>query len=91
MSRITTVFTQAHRFRTVVSARGNTVDVTPGRRSIAVMLVTTGLTGKPGTTGEAQISTDAGNQLTQGSDQRLFVHRAEAVADPLAYYILASN
>lgn len=41
--------------------------------------------------GEAHISSDAENQLTQGSDSKLFVPRAQAVADPLAYYILASN
>lgn len=56
---------------------------------ITLTRVTTGLTGAPGSSGQAQISADADNQLTQGSDQRLYVPHAQAVADPLAYYILA--
>lgn len=49
--------------------------VTLGRidRPVALSLVNTGLTGAPGSSGQAQISADAGNALTQGSDQRLFV------------------
>lgn len=43
----------------------------------------------PSGSGAAQISTDADNQLTLGTDQGLFVPRAQAAADPLAYYILA--
>jgi len=56
---------------------------------ITLTRVTTGLTGAPGSSGAAQISADADNQLTQGSDQRLYVPRAQAAADPIAYYILA--
>ena len=37
------------------------------------MKMTQGLRGAPGSSGEAQISNDAGNQLTQGSDQKLLV------------------
>ena len=79
MQRLTTVFTQAPRFRTVITARGRSTEVTPDQRSIAVMLVTTGLTGAPGSQGIAQISEDAGNALQVGSDNRLFV---PAVAGP---------
>ena len=42
-------------------------------RPIALTRVTTGLTGAPGATGAAEISADAGNQLTRGTDDRLLV------------------
>lgn len=44
-------------------------------RSIRVTQVTTGLTGQPGSQGTAQISTDPGNALQTGTDNRLFVPR----------------
>lgn len=77
--------------RALISVPSKSLQLGVAARPIAVMKMTQGLRGVPGSSGEAQISTDAGNQLTQGSDQRLYVPRAEAVADPLAYYILASN
>lgn len=80
MQRITTVVKQAPRFRTVVTARGRSLEVTPARAEISVMQVSTGLTGAPGSSGQAQISTDDGNQLSQGSDQKLFVAASFTVA-----------
>lgn len=87
----TTRITPPKPFRTLVTARGQHLQLVGASKPITVTRVTTGLTGKPGSTGEAQISADAGNQLTQGSDQKLFVPPEQSVADPLAYYILASN
>jgi hypothetical protein len=41
-------------------------------------------------TGTAQVSTDAGNDLDLGSDNKLFVSTALPI-DPTAYYILARS
>lgn len=84
-------FTGPKPLRALISAQGRSLQLGVAARPIAVVKVTQGLTGRPGTSGEAQISADPDNQLTQGSDQKLFVPHAQAVADPLAYYILASN
>lgn len=59
--------------RTEVRSEGRTLTLGQVARPIAVTLVSTGLTGAPGSQGIAQISTDPGNALTQGSDQRLYV------------------
>jgi hypothetical protein len=59
-----------------VSSRGKGLQLGGASRPLAVLRVTTGLTGAPGSSGQAQISADAGNALTQGSDQRLFVPSA---------------
>lgn len=87
----TTRLTPPKPFRTQVTARGKGLQLAGTSKPITVTRVTQGLRGAPGSSGEAQISTDPENQLTQGSDQKLFVPHAQAVADPLAYYILASN
>lgn len=42
MTPITTVIQQPPRFRTIVKARGHTLDITPERREVTVMQVTTG-------------------------------------------------
>lgn len=69
----TTRITPPKPFRTLVTARGKGLQLGSASKPITVTRVTQGLTGRPGTTGEAQISADAGNQLTQGSDQKLLV------------------
>ena len=56
-----------------LSARGRGLQPLGQSRPVAVVRVTQGLTGAPGSSGQAQISADPGNTLTQGSDQRLFV------------------
>lgn len=51
-------------------------DASGGRvATIALAQVTTGLTGPSGSQGIAQISTDPGNALQPGTDNRLFVPR----------------
>lgn len=76
---------------TRVTPRGTSVALQASPlAAITVTQCTTGLTGRSGT-GTALISADADNQLTEGSDQRLFVPPAQSAGDPLAYYILASN
>lgn len=60
-------------FRTAVTARGKGLQLAGASKPITVTRVTTGLTGAPGTSGQAQISADAGNQLVQGTDQKLLV------------------
>ena len=69
----TTRITPPKPYQTRVTARGKGLQLGGTSKPIAVTRVTQGLTGRPGNTGNAQISTDADNQLTQGSDQKLYV------------------
>jgi hypothetical protein len=73
INHLTTRITPMRAYTTRVSAKGRAFELGAVSRAIAVTQVTTGLTGAPGSQGIAQISTDPGNQLTQGSDNRLFV------------------
>ena len=66
-------FTGPKPLHVLISAQGRSLQLGVTARPIAVVKVTQGLTGAPGTSGQAQISTDAGNQLMQGTDQKLLV------------------
>ncbi len=68
-----TVVTPLQPLRTVVVARGASVSVGASSRPIAVTIVSTGLPGRDGNSGGVQISADAGNQLTTGTDSKLLV------------------
>ncbi len=59
--------------RLQVTVRGRGLQLGGQSKPVAVLRVGQGLRGVPGSSGIAQISADAGNQLTQGSDQRLYV------------------
>ena len=69
----TTRLTPPKPFRTLVTAVGRSLQLGGSSQPITVTRITQGLRGTPGYAGEAQISSDPGNLLIQGSDQKLFV------------------
>lgn len=69
----TTRLTPPAPYRTLVTARGKGLQLAGASKPVTVTRVTQGLRGAPGSSGQAQISADPGNRLTQGSDQRLYV------------------
>lgn len=74
--------------RVVAEKRGVVVMRDPVRQVVAVGAMR-GPAGKAGI-GGADISADAGNAITTGTDDGLYVPD-DIAADPLAYYILAKN
>lgn len=61
------------RVHALITSQGKSLQLGAAARPIAVLKMTQGLTGAPGSSGQAQISTDPDNQLTQGTDQKLLV------------------
>ncbi len=74
--------------RVVAEKRGVVVVREPVRQVVAVGAMR-GPKGSPGV-GGADISADAGNAITTGTDDGLFAPD-DIASDPLAYYILAKN
>ena len=74
--------------RVVAEKRGIVVMRDPVRQVVAVGAMR-GPAGKAGV-GGADISADAGNAITTGTDDGLFAPN-DIASDPLAYYILAKN
>jgi len=74
--------------RVVTERRGVVVMREPVRQVVAVGAMR-GPAGKAGV-GGADISADAGNAITTGTDDGLYAPD-DIASDPLAYYILAKN
>ncbi|MFM7012182.1 MAG: hypothetical protein ACKO0Z_23115 [Betaproteobacteria bacterium] len=74
--------------RVVAEKRGVVVMREPVRQVVAVGAMR-GPAGKAGV-GGADISTDAGNAITTGTDDGLY-SPDDIASDPLAYYIIAKN
>ena len=73
MTVVKSTLTPPAAINTRVEAEKQVLYVSPSARAIVVSMVTVGLTGAPGSQGIAQISADAENQLTVGTDNRLYV------------------